>query len=145
MSLEAKRDREIEPLRELEKKSFGPRHRKHDFYGYLEGVWKLYLKWKVDKRRTARAGQLAKFYEVKLRKNTHPIRAIIDASSHQDARVKSCWVRALQYLEKNQAQVEKVGFKDFVEGNGGVIGCAAKAPKLKTLVKPKVRTPRGHK
>jgi hypothetical protein len=91
-------------------------------------VWKLYLKWKADKKSKDRTKQLAKFYKdrVKLRKNTHPIRAIIDASSAEDARVKSRWTRALQYLEKNAIQVVKVGFRKLMEENGGIIGCAGK-------------------
>jgi hypothetical protein len=139
MSLKAKRDREVEELRELEKKAFGPRHGKTDFYEYLEAVWNRYLKWKGDNKRQARKKQLAKFYKVKLRKNTHPIRAIIDASSEQDADVKSEWTRALKYLEKNAAQIKKVGFRKFVDSNGGIAGCANKGAKRRATMKPKVR------
>jgi len=112
MSLRADREIEIDVLRKVEKKGFGPRHGKTDFYEYLEAVWELYRKWKADKKRPARRRQLAEFYpeKVKLRTNTHTIRAIIDASSDQNAQVKSRWTRALQYLEKNAAQVARVGF-----------------------------------
>ena len=37
MSLEEKIRSEIERLRKLEEKAFGPRHGKYDFYDYLEG------------------------------------------------------------------------------------------------------------
>ena len=36
----------ITKLARLEEKCFGPRHKKTDFYEYLEGVLKLYLVWK---------------------------------------------------------------------------------------------------
>ena len=122
----AAREREIERLRRLERKAFGPRHKKTGFYDYLEAVWKLYLKWKAANKRLVRARQLAELYKdkVKLRKNTHTIRAIIDASSDADPQVKSRWTRALQYVEKNAARVEQVGFQKFIEDNGGVYGCA---------------------
>jgi hypothetical protein len=131
MSIKAKRAGEIEKLRKLEKEAFGPRHGKNDFYRYLEEVWKLYRNWKLVKKSKARAKQLAEYYDIKLRKNTSPIRAIIDASSGQDARVKSRWTRALQYLEKNARQANGIGFREFVEDNGGVIGCATRMSGLK--------------
>jgi hypothetical protein len=128
MTVRADREREIERLRQLETKAFGRRHGKHDFYDYLEAVWKLYLKWRRENKSKGRSEQLAKFYKdkVRLRKNTHPIRAIIDASSDVDAQVKSRWTRALQYLERNAARVAKVGFRKFIEETGGIIGCAGK-------------------
>ena len=130
MSLEAKRRHEIEKLHEVEKKAFGPRHGKFDFYDYLEAVWNLYLEWKGVRKSQTRAKRVAKYFKVKLRKNTHPIRAIIDASSEQKPDVKSEWTQALKYLEQNAAQVEKLGFKKFVDGNdGGIGGCARKVAK----------------
>lgn len=124
MSIKAKLTGEIDRLRKLEEKAFGPRHGKNEFYDYLEEVWKLYQKWKVVKKSKIRAKKLAEYYEIKWRKNTHPIRVIIDASSEQDAQVKSRWTRALQYVAKNGAQVGKMGFRTFIEGNGGVYGCS---------------------
>jgi hypothetical protein len=132
MSIRSEINREIEALKELEKKAFGPRHRKTDFYRYLEGVLKLCRKWKEEKNRKTRKEQLAKFYKIKLRKNTHTIRAIIDASSEQHATVKSRWTRALQYVEKNATEVQRVGFWKFIEGNGGIGGCARGIAKRRT-------------
>jgi hypothetical protein len=126
MSLKEKRTNEIERLRKFAEKAFGSQHGRYDFYDYLEGVWELYLKWKADKKLKARSEQLAKFYEgkVKLRKNTHAIRAIIDASCDKGPDDKSEWTRALKYLENNLAQVRVVGFRNFIEDNGGPYGCA---------------------
>lgn len=140
MSLKEKRTKEIERLRKLAEKAFGPRHGRYDFYDYLEGVWELYLKWKADKKLKARSEQLAEFYKdkVKLRRNTHAIRAIIDASCSQSPDDKSEWTRALKHLENNLAQVQEVGFRNFIEDNGGPYGCARHvAERRKGKGKPK--------
>jgi hypothetical protein len=76
----------------------------------------------------------------KLRKNTHPIRVIIDASSKQKADVKSEWTRALQYTLKKKSQVETVGLKKFLDSNGGVAGCASQVAKHRPLKKAKKPT-----
>jgi hypothetical protein len=145
MSLEAKIRSEIEVLRALEEKAFGPRHGKYDFYVYLEAVWKLYLKWKEARRTQARAKRLAAMYKFKLRKNTHPIRAIIDASSTKEVGDKSEWTRALKYAERKRSQVEKVGFKKFLESNGGPAGCADMGAAPRVSKKRKVRSNWGRR
>lgn len=131
MSSEAKRKNEIERLRKLEQHAFRQRHGKLDFYRYLEAVWVLYCEWKADRKRTAHKNQVADLYGIKLRTNTRAIRVIIDASSEQDVRVKSRWVRALQHANRNRSQVEKFGFKKFMQRNGGPAGCARKIAKDK--------------
>ena len=137
--------REIEALRKLEDKAFGPRHGKYDFYEYLEGVWKLFLKWRGIRKSQARAKRLASLHGFKLRANTHPIRTIIDASSRQDVRVKSRWTRALQYAEKHKSQVEKVGLSEFLESNGGPAGCSSKGATHRTAKKRAVRSNWGRR
>ena len=142
MSTDEKTKREIEMLRKIEEKVFGPRHGKTDFYEYLEAVLKLYADWKAGGKAKKRVPRLARLYkaEVKLRKNTHPIRVIIDASSKQKADVKSEWTRALQYALKNKSQVENVGLKKFLESNGGVAGCASQVAKHRPHDKAKKPT-----
>ena len=145
MSLEEKIRGEIERLRELEEKVFGPRHGKYDFYDYLEEVWKLYLKWKIAKKIKARARQLSSWYKVKLRKNTHLTRAIIDASSKKHVGDKSEWTRALKYAERNRSRVEKLGLRKFLESNGGPAGCAEKGATRRGAKKRKVRSNWGRR
>ena len=139
MSADEKTKREIETMRKIEEKVFGPRHGKTDFYEYLEAVLKLYADWKAGDKVKKRVPRLARLYknEVKLRKNTHPIRAIIDASSNQKADVKSEWTRALQYALKQKSQVKNVGLKKFLEINGGVAGCASQVAKHRPHKKAK--------
>ena len=143
MSLEEKIRSEIEKLRKLEEKAFGPRHGKYDFYAYLEGVWELYLKWKRAKKTKARTKQLSSWYKFRLRKNTHPTRAIIDASSKKDVGDKSEWTRALKYAEKSMSQTES--FREFLESNGGPAGCAAKGATRRVAKKRKIRSNWGRR
>ena len=146
MSLEEKIRGEIQGLCALEGKAFGPRHGKYDFYDYLEKVWELYSKWKEANKAQIRAKRLASMYKFKLRKNTHPIRAIIDASSTKHVGDKSEWTRALKYVEKNRSQVEKMGCRHFLESNGGPAGCADKGAAPRAAKRRTVRSnwgPRG--
>ena len=84
-------------------------------------------------------------YKFKLRQNTHPIRAIIDASSKKGVGDKSEWTRALKYAARNRSQIEKVGFRKFLESNGGPAGCAAKGAKRRVAKKRKVRSNWGRR
>jgi hypothetical protein len=145
MSLGEKIRSEIEVLRALEERAFGPRHGKFDFYDYLDGVWKLYSKWKEANKAQTRAKRLASMYKFKLRKNTHPIRAIIDASSKKDGGDKSEWTQALKYAERNRSQIEKVGLRRFLEDNGGPAGCADKGSTRRAAKKRKVRSNWGRR
>jgi hypothetical protein len=137
----------ITELARLEKKCFGPRHKKTDFYEYLERVFDLYLMWK-DRNfaRKATKGVLAELYprSVKVRKGTHPIRCIIDASSPEidaltkvdkeaEEKKRSRWTNALRYAVRDRATVKQSGLGGFFRSNGGVAGCATEmAAILKT-------------
>jgi hypothetical protein len=139
MSSEENRRKEIEALKKVEQEAFGPRHGKFDFYKFLELVWRLYREWKAAGKSKRRARQVARLYKIKLRKSTHPIRVIIDASSERRSDVKSRWTRALQFVDQNRSQVEEAGFREFMEGNGGPSGCAGMIAKDKPQKKPKAR------
>ena len=130
----------ITKLAKLETKCFGPRHKKTDFYKYLEGVFDLYLMWK--NRNCAGKGAkevLAELYpdKVKIRKGTHTIRCIIDASSpginaltnedkESEEKKRSRWTNALRYAVRDRATVKQIGLGGFFGRNGGVAGCATK-------------------
>ena len=57
----------ITELARMEKWAFRPRHKRTDFYEYLDGVLKLYLKWK-DRNCAGKAakGVLAEIYPDKV-------------------------------------------------------------------------------
>ena len=73
--------------------------------------------------------QVAALYEIGIRKNTKPIRVIIDASSEEkDRRKKSKWYRAVAYAAEKQ--VPESRFIAFLNKKGGVAGCVAKIAAL---------------
>jgi hypothetical protein len=128
----------IKKLARLEKWAFRPRHKRTDFYECLDGVLKLYLKWK-DRNCAGKAAKrvLAEIYpdKVKIRRGTHTIRCIIDASSpgidalskgdkEEEEKKRSRWANALRYAAQNRATVKEIGLGGFFGRNGGVSGCA---------------------
>jgi hypothetical protein len=149
----------ITQLARLERKSFGPRHKKTDFYEYLDGVLKLYLSWK-DRNRAGKEARavLAKMDQdrVKVRSNTHTIRSIIDASSkkldalseegrNEEKKKRSRWTNALRLAVRNKATVKQIGLGGFFGRNGGPAGCArqmAAIQKAKKATRGPVRAPK---
>jgi hypothetical protein len=125
-------------LARLEKRALGPRHKRTDFYEYLEGVLKLYLMWKERKYAGKKARRvLAEMYpdKVKIRRGTHTIRCIIDASSpaidalskgdkEAEEKKRSRWKNALRYAVRKRATVKEIGLGGFFGRNGGPAGCA---------------------
>jgi hypothetical protein len=92
--------RRIEKLRRKEEWSFRERHKKTDFYAYLDDVYRV-QDWHI----------------------------IIDASSEEeDRRVKSRWAIAAAYAVA--MRVPKSEFIEFLDNNGGVQGCANKMAAL---------------
>ena len=143
-------DNHIKRLRRIEDGCFGPRHKKTDFYKYLEAVLKLYLKWKdANFSGNAAKSVLAKLYpgRVKIRSNTHTIRSIIDASSEQDKQTKSRWTNALRYAVRKRATVEDIGLDGFFGKNGGPAGCDGKMAAIRRArrgARSPVATTRAH-
>lgn len=143
----------ITKLKRLEKRAFGPRHKKTDFYEYLDGVLKLYLRWK-DRRYAGEARRvLAELYpgRVKIRRGTHTIRCIIDASSpginaltkedkEAEEKKRSRWTNALRYAVRDRATVKEIGLGGFFGRNGGPAGCARKMSAIRRA-KKKGRSP----
>jgi hypothetical protein len=115
--------RKIEKLRKKESWSFRERHGRTDFYQYLDAVYRA-QDWHehTDSKRWAR--KVAAAYEIKSRKNNHPIRTIIDASSDQNRQVKSDWSRTLEYALAEK--VRKCDFLEFLRTIGGPAGFKTK-------------------
>jgi len=143
----------ITELARLEKWAFRPRHKRTDFYEYLDGVLNLYLKWKDRKYAGKKAMRvLAEVYpdRVKIRSNTYTIRSIIDASSKKidglseedkeaEEKKRSRWTNALRRAVRNRATVKEIGLGGFFGRNGGVAGCARQmTPILKAKKKATV-------
>jgi hypothetical protein len=112
----------IERLCELEQKSFGPRHGRTDFYEYLQGVYAVYLDWRAKHKARRNARRVADLYELPVRKKTHPIRVLLDATSDADSRLKSRWAQALQFADLQGVGAD--GILDLFKRFGGLAGCA---------------------
>jgi hypothetical protein len=111
----------IDDLRRLERKSFASR-RRFAFYDYLVAVFELYVQLRRTKQATKAAAFIAKLFQLRNQKRTHPIKVIIDATSTADNKMKSRWSRALRYAWR-----ERKTWKDlasFLRENGGPAGCA---------------------
>ena len=96
---------------------------------YLTGVYRVYRKWRAAGDANRRAREASARLNLDLRKNTHPLRVIIEATClDPDLKKKSRWTRALEY-----AHVEKIKPKKlvrFFEAHGGISGCAGAASEL---------------
>jgi hypothetical protein len=125
----------IRELRELERQSFGPRHGKTDFYGYLKAIYKA-RDWTDAKASRRAIRSVAALYGIERRRNNSPIRTLIDATSNQDRQVKSRWTQALEYAVRKS--VPGTGLITFLKRNGGVLGCAEKMARLRKF-KPQNR------
>jgi hypothetical protein len=98
-------------------------------YGYLKAVYRLYRRWRRGGISKTRTRELAKTAQLPIRRGTHPIRIVIDATSNvRDPRVKSRWTRALETALKNHVPAIELG--RFFRSNGGIAGCSRLAAEL---------------
>ena len=94
-------------------------------YRYLRDVYQVYLD--LRSRRIARTAswRIAKLFKLSIKKNSHPIRILIEASAGpEDSRQKSRWTQALRYAFGWQQPAKRL--KWFFQVNGGIAGSAAK-------------------
>jgi hypothetical protein len=116
---------ELEHLQEIEKKSFAKRGRFWE-RPYLKAVYKLYREWRADHHSESSSKQIAKIWGITLRKDSHPIRIIIDCSSPRTPeKMRSRWALALRHAHaKNISSSKLIEFLEQ-EGQGGLAGRAS--------------------
>ena len=118
----------IETLKQSASKHRGdtrPGKRRFGIYKYLRNVYQCYVD--LRSRRIARkaARRIAKLARLSIRRNSHPIRVLIEASaSLEDARQKSRWTQALRFAFGWRQPAAKL--KWFFKVNGGIAGSASK-------------------
>jgi len=95
---------------------------RYAFYDYLAAVYNLHRRLRRRKAAKKAACRIAALYNLSLRKDVHPMRAIIDASSDADRKTRSRWMRALRYAWQERHTWED--FRGFLRDHGGVAGCA---------------------
>ncbi len=110
-----------------------PGKRRFGLYKYLVRVYRVYCDLHSKRIAKSAALEIAELVGIRVRKNAHPIRILIDASAGpEDGRQKSRWVQALQYVYGWRLPPERVEW--CFQQNGGVYGCARKYAALnKTL------------
>jgi hypothetical protein len=106
-----------------------PGKRRFGLYRYLRDVYQAYLE--LRSRRIARKAtrRIAKISKLSLRKKSHPIRILIEASAGpEDNRAKSRWTQALKYAYGWRQPAKRL--KWFFEEAGGIAGSARKYADL---------------
>jgi hypothetical protein len=98
------------------------------FYGYLVAVYRTFKEWKDLGISKKMARHVAKHFKTPRRKNTSPVRTLIDATFPAlDPKRKSRWTRALEFAALTKATPEQLPklFKNY----SGIAGCARWAAK----------------
>jgi len=91
-------------------------------YQYLEAVFNLYAKIRKEGLKDLTITVIRGDLNIKINRDTHLIRAIIDATSKADAKTRSRWSRALRYGWKQRNHWDRL--PRFFRRNGGMSGCA---------------------
>jgi hypothetical protein len=133
---------EIDQLRKIEEKSFAARGRFKE-RPYLQAAYSLYREWRADGDSKGISVQAAKRCGLTLRKDSHPMRIIIDCSSPRTPeKMRSRWALALRYAyAKGISSSKLIEFLDE-KGQGGLAGRASafKARQRKRAAEKKAKT-----
>ena len=91
-------------------------------YQYLDAVYQTYVRIRSEKVKTLAVTVIREDLNIKVNRDAHLIRAIIDATCKADFKSKSRWTRALRYAWKQRNHWRDLG--KFFRRNGGITGCA---------------------
>ncbi len=91
-------------------------------YQYLDAVYRLYSDIRSNKLSKLAFVVLAGYSKKKISRDTHLIRALLDATCKADPKVKSRWTRALRYAWRQREHWDCLAI--FFRRNGGISGCA---------------------
>jgi hypothetical protein len=111
-----------------------PGKRRFGVYRFLRDVYQVYLE--LRSRRIAKKAtrRIAKRMHLGMRRNSHPIRTLIEASvGGEDNRTKSRWTLALRYAHGWLQRPDRLTW--FFDVNGGIAGSAAKYAQLQKAKK----------
>jgi hypothetical protein len=117
-----------------------PGKRRFAVYKFLRDVYGTYID--LRSRRIAKKAtrRIAKKMHLGTRKNTHPIRILIEASAGaEDNKTKSRWLRALKFAHGWLQPPERLTW--FFEQNGGISGSTGKYAKLQKAKKSGAQEP----
>jgi len=113
-----------------------PGKRRVGLHKYLKRVYRTYCDISLKRNFERIMREIVELAEVNVRKDTHPLRILIDASvGPEDPKQKSRWVQALQYVYGWKLPARKVEWCFKV--SSGVYGCARKQAALNRIARQK--------
>jgi hypothetical protein len=99
--------------------------RRFGLYRYLLDVYAVYLELRSRRKARQTTRRIAKLLKLSVRKRSHPIRILIEASvGPEDNRAKSRWTQALRYAFGWRQPANRLEW--FFQVSGGISGAAAK-------------------
>ena len=102
-----------------------PGRRRFGLHRYLRDVYQVYLELRSRRKAKKATRRIAKISKLPLRRKSHPIRILIEASAGpEDARQKSRWALALRYAYGWRQPATRL--KWFFKVTGGIAGSARK-------------------
>ena len=112
--------------------------KKRDLYAFLAMIFLCFSKWKRDDVAEVAAKEFAKLAGIRRKKNQHPIRTMINATTKADRRTKSRLTRALKFAWVRRKKYKSA--QHCLRANGGVAGCAEQWAFLQAAT----QTPKGY-
>ena len=113
-----------------------PGKRRFGLHKYLAQIYRIYWHHRSKRNFERIVREIAELAEIRVRKNTHAFRVLIDATvGPEDPKQKSRWVQALQYVDGWKLPPEKVAW--VFHSNKGVYGCARKQALLNKAARAK--------
>jgi hypothetical protein len=89
---------------------------------YLASVYRLFTRWKRAGVLDPAVTLVTRLARLKQRRDRHPIRTIIEATSSADRRSASRWTQALRWAWRKQKRWPSL--RKCLQTNGGIAGCA---------------------
>ena len=113
-----------------------PGKRRFGLHKYLARIYRIYVDIRSERHYERIVREIAELAEIHVRRNMHALRILIEASSGpEDAKQKSRWVQALQYVDGWKLPPRKVQW--CFRTNGGVYGCARRQAALNIAARAK--------
>jgi hypothetical protein len=116
----------LERLKLLEMESLKSNKRFAE-YVYLAAAYDWFYVLKSGGKLELTCSVLAKHFDHKWSVSAHPLKLVLGITSGADCKVRSRWLRALQFADrKREDWFGKVSLAKFMHDNGGLAGCARK-------------------
>jgi hypothetical protein len=126
----------IDKLKKLSAKCRSSRERYAD-YEFLEALHSAYRKFDCEGHLDAQSFLLAGKLDLHWNSKTPALKILLEATTSIDEKLRSRWLRALQYAEVQRHDwYPRKSLTDFLLENGGIAGSARKIAKPRQFVYP---------